>query len=271
MANLKRLVLSDGRTLAFREYGAATGLAVVFAHGNLNSRMFSPMWDTTQDVTEKCGVRLIAVDRPGYGGSTFLEGRTYRSFGEDVRQLMQSLELDKIAMLGYSSGGPNVLGAASVLGDKVLCCGLFSSDGPYKEMGINVRMFGKESITQAELVERAKGNADELRAAYQKAKPERVAMLMSDLDTALEQGPEAGPSQDGWLESRDWGIDLSAVTCPVLLYHGDQDADVPHQCSEYLAKQLPNAQLCIFEGENHSLIRRKWEQVLHSLVSTSSC
>jgi hypothetical protein len=39
MANsIRKLVLRDGRQLAWREYGAESGYPVVFTHGNLNSR-----------------------------------------------------------------------------------------------------------------------------------------------------------------------------------------------------------------------------------------
>ena len=68
-----RMVLRDGRRLAWREYGLADGFTIVFSHGNLNSRLFAPSWDMTDAITKKTGVRLIAVDRPGYGDSDFLK------------------------------------------------------------------------------------------------------------------------------------------------------------------------------------------------------
>ena len=43
--------LRDGRALALREYGSAIGLPIIFTHGNLNSRLFEPVWDLTQEVS----------------------------------------------------------------------------------------------------------------------------------------------------------------------------------------------------------------------------
>jgi len=70
-----KMVLRDGRNLAWREFGAIQqGFPVIFSHGNLNSRLFEPVWGNTDAVTNEAGVRLIAVDRPGYGESDYLEG-----------------------------------------------------------------------------------------------------------------------------------------------------------------------------------------------------
>ena len=70
-----RILLRDGRYLAFREYGLHGGFPVIFTHGNLNSQLFEPCWDSTQAVTAQAGIRLLAVDRPGYGDSSYHEVR----------------------------------------------------------------------------------------------------------------------------------------------------------------------------------------------------
>ena len=262
-----RMVLADGRHLAWREYGKKGGFPVVFAHGNLNSSQFAPLWAKTCDVTAECGARVYALDRPGYGDSCFKADRDYASMASDVKQWMQAQSIDTIAVLGYSSGGPNALAIAAGLGDSVACCGLFSTDGPYKEMGLNPRMFNCEALTYEESVKIATKNEADLRASYEKAKPERKDLLLGDIDHATKQGVDKGPSQDSVLESADWGIDLGAVRCPVLLYHGADDTDVPPECATHLAQKIPHAELSIVEGENHSMIRRKWKEVLSAVLA----
>ena len=111
--SFSRMLLRDGRHLAWREYGVAEGFAVIFSHGNLNSRLFEAAWDKTDAITKEAGVRLIAVDRPGYGESSFLEKRAYSSWADDLSQLCQELQLGPVALLGYSSGGPNSMAAAA--------------------------------------------------------------------------------------------------------------------------------------------------------------
>ena len=82
--SLSTVALRDGRRLAFREYGDTAGFPVIFMHGNLNSCLFMPAWLKTADQAHAAGARVLAVDRPGYGGSTVHIGRTYLSWAEDV-------------------------------------------------------------------------------------------------------------------------------------------------------------------------------------------
>lgn len=62
--------LKNNRTLAYAEYGSPSGTPIFFYHGIPGSRIFRP----PDKITKKMGVRLITVDRPGYGLSTFQPG-----------------------------------------------------------------------------------------------------------------------------------------------------------------------------------------------------
>jgi pimeloyl-ACP methyl ester carboxylesterase len=73
--------LADGRDLAWREFGTSDGAPVVALHGSPGSHSnFAPV----ADVAARQGVRLIALDRPGYGHSTFDPHRTYRRSAADI-------------------------------------------------------------------------------------------------------------------------------------------------------------------------------------------
>eukprot|EP00961_Rhodomonas_salina_P111997 1507474-Rhodomonas_salina.1 len=61
------MVLKDERKLAWREYGCPQGYPVIFMHGNLNSRLFEPSWTASHADAVDASVKVIAVDRPGYG------------------------------------------------------------------------------------------------------------------------------------------------------------------------------------------------------------
>lgn len=57
--------LSDGRTLAYCDYGDSRGHPVFYAHGGPGSRLEGSFFNET---AARFGFRLIATDRPGMGG-----------------------------------------------------------------------------------------------------------------------------------------------------------------------------------------------------------
>ena len=60
------LVLGDGRRVGMAVFGAGEGFPVIALHGMPGSRL---MYATMVQAAARRGVRLIAVDRPGYGRS----------------------------------------------------------------------------------------------------------------------------------------------------------------------------------------------------------
>jgi pimeloyl-ACP methyl ester carboxylesterase len=121
------LELADGRELAWIEYGTPDGVPVAAFHGSPGTRhFFAPQAETAA----RKGVRLICPDRPGYGHSTFDPGRTYKSWARDVVQLVDHLGLDRFAVLGYSSGGPNAAACARFLAERLVGCAIVSGPAP---------------------------------------------------------------------------------------------------------------------------------------------
>ena len=85
----------------------------------------------------------------------------------------------------------------------------------------------------------------------------------------MVQGNYNGVAGDTVLESSAWPFELAAVTQPVVMYHGDNDTDVFPAAAEYLAAQLPSATLHMAEGESHSIIRRKWHDLLVGVITAA--
>jgi pimeloyl-ACP methyl ester carboxylesterase len=77
--------LPDGRSLAYTEYGAPDGKPVLYFHGLPGSRLDPAMLDNGDLV--KAGIRMIACDRPGMGGSDFQPGRSFSHWPADMLPL----------------------------------------------------------------------------------------------------------------------------------------------------------------------------------------
>ncbi|MGK0401298.1 MAG: pimeloyl-ACP methyl ester carboxylesterase, partial [Candidatus Azotimanducaceae bacterium] len=71
----------DNRTISFADYGQASGKAVLCCHGGPGSRLEPKM---ISEQAAAAGFRLIGIDRPGYGKSTPLPGRSICDWTEDA-------------------------------------------------------------------------------------------------------------------------------------------------------------------------------------------
>ena len=63
-------------------------------------------------------------------------------------------------------------------------------------------------------------------------------------------------SPEGWIDDvvalrRPWGVDLSRVEAPVLLWHGADDMFSPVAHTRWLAKEIPGATLKVQPGAAH--------------------
>ena len=121
------IALKDGRRIAYCEWGDRDGMPIILCHGAPGSRVFAPDSDTTA----QAGVRLITVDRPGYGRSDPKPGRQILDWPADVEQLAAALGVDEFDVAGHSSGGPYALACASRFPERVKRVALVSCIAPY--------------------------------------------------------------------------------------------------------------------------------------------
>jgi pimeloyl-ACP methyl ester carboxylesterase len=107
---LQTLTLPDGRRLSHAQFGDPHGVPVVYCHGFPGSRLEARQTDA---FGRRLGVRVIAFDRPGYGGSDYQRGRQLTDWPADVAAALDLLGIGRFALLGISGGAPYALAAAS--------------------------------------------------------------------------------------------------------------------------------------------------------------
>jgi pimeloyl-ACP methyl ester carboxylesterase len=81
------------------------------------------------------GIRLITVDRPGYGESSPHPGRTFLNWVPDIEQLADHLKIDRFGVLSHSGGSPYALAIAYKLKERVSKVVLASPLGPFNVPG----------------------------------------------------------------------------------------------------------------------------------------
>ncbi len=103
-------MLADGRVVSWAEYGSADGAPLVMLHGTPGSRL---QFRSMHELAATAGIRLIAPERPGYGASDPRRGGiSFSAYADDLRQLLDRLELPTVTMCGVSGGGGFALAAA---------------------------------------------------------------------------------------------------------------------------------------------------------------
>lgn len=217
--------------------------------------------------------RLISYDRPGYGRSSAMPGRTVADCAEDVRAIADALELTRFAVLGISAGGPHALAAAALLPERVVAAATLCCAGPPKEASFDPDD-GRtlESIARRQLVRddptTYRSGLEEQRDFYLAATPEQVeavhAVLISEapfplsyLFCTLERVKEGyatgieGEWEDAQATSAPWGFALGSIKVPVQMWHGMVDSNVPYEHTEWIATQITGSELHITSADNH--------------------
>lgn len=90
------LVLPDGRKLGYAQYGAQAGRTVFYCHGLPGSRIEAA---GLLSMALRLDIRIIGVDRPGYGLSSPQPGRTLLDYPKDIERLAEFLGVDRYSVL----------------------------------------------------------------------------------------------------------------------------------------------------------------------------
>jgi pimeloyl-ACP methyl ester carboxylesterase len=94
--------LRSGRALAFGDYGSRVGHAVFALHGAFSCHQFFAMFD---GLAAQRGLRLLAPDRPGQGGSDYDPTFSVETWPAIVAELASALQIEDFSMIAYSEGG----------------------------------------------------------------------------------------------------------------------------------------------------------------------
>jgi pimeloyl-ACP methyl ester carboxylesterase len=282
------IALPDGRRAGYQEWGDAAGLPLFHLHGTPDCRLSRP---PDADQWRRHRLRVITMDRPGYGLSTPLPGRRVSHIAADVAALATALGIGRFAVTGSSGGGPHALACAALLGERVLGCAPMCSAAPWRQTDI-AGLIGLNRDAYRVLTEEGRpglvrflGDLRELLlddpvGAFQAQVADapatdiewnaRADVLVVRRESILEA---LRPGVDGWVDDAmalnvfDWGVDLSAVACPTRFWHGDGDKNAPLAAVERVVARVPGARLHRWPGEGHSASWRHLDEVLDDLVA----
>jgi pimeloyl-ACP methyl ester carboxylesterase len=281
----RTLKLSDGRRLAYAEYGDPHGYPTLYFHGLPGSRLEAAL---ATDTAANARVRLIAIDRPGIGASDRQPNRSLLDWPADVLQLADQLGLARFTVVGVSGGGPYAMACAYSIPERLDAVAIVSGVAPFDETALVGGMFWpiRAAVRSAQLTPSLARLG--LRPAvilgwfphfsigllgHTLNRPDRDVLARVEVHRALSRSlaeslrrGARGHTDDLLALTRGWGFRLEDVAKDIYLWHGERDRTLPIGHARYLAAKLPRAHCELVPGEGHfSLVIDRAAQIFSAL------
>jgi len=256
------LDLPDGGKLHAYDTGGAGSddrLAVFWHHGTPNiGEPPAPLFPTA----DRLGIRFVAHDRPGYGGSTRAVGRDVASAATAVAAVADALGIERFAVIGHSGGGPHALACGALLPDRVLAVVSMAGLAPHGADGLDYFAGMADSGVAAlraslegrESKERFEASGVDYDPEFT---PADLATLEGDwswlggIVGAAIRSDTGGAVDDDLAYVAPWGFDPATISAPVLFAHGGRDRVVPSSHGEWLAGHCRSAEFRLSPDDGH--------------------
>ncbi len=261
----------DGTQLHVKDMGQ--GRPVLLIHG----------WPLTGDMFEyqtlallEAGYRVITYDRRGFGQSGHpADGYNYDVFADDLASVLEELDLQQVALVGFSMGGGEIARYLSRHGaSRVAKTVLISSVAPYL-----LKDESNPDGVDASVFEDMKAQIRKDRFAFLQAfaktfygvglltNPVSEGVLDWSFTLAIMASPKATIECIDAFGRTDFRADLPAFTMPTLVIHGTGDKTVPIDPSgRAAAAGITGATLIEYDGEPHGLFATVPERLNRDLL-----
>ena len=254
------------------------GKPVVLIHGwPLNHEM----WEYQVNELPKHKIRVITYDRRGFGKSSRpWEGYDYDTFAQDLKLILEELNLTDVTLVGFSMGGGEVVRYLSKYNTdgRVTKAALVSAVTPYllktddNPTGLPQEMF--DEMKQQIEDDRPKFLADFGKKFYGVnlfSHPVSQEFLQHDLILTLNAaGHSTIKAMQAW-SATDFRADLKNINIPMIVLHGKADETVPIDASaEETIKYLPNAEYLVYYDAPHGLFythRNRFNEEIANFVN----
>jgi pimeloyl-ACP methyl ester carboxylesterase len=273
------LTRADGRRVAWSEWGGAEGRPGLLLHRNPGSRLFDPDWAATAAAE----VRLITIDRPGYGGTDPVADPTPAAASSDIVEVVGELGLDQLALIGWSGGGLFALDAAVSLGTRLRSLSLVCTPAPddaipwvpdnFRPLVEAVPADPRGAL--ASLTEACAFYADDPDAVVASdpgpadAEVRSRAGVTEALAAMMREGARQGAigmASDIVAASRGDPLPVDTIRTPVRLWYGDADWIGPEH-GHWYEGQFADAQLTLVPGAGHLLPLTNWRRILDAALT----
>lgn len=269
MASIKT---QDGTELYYKDWG--TGRPVVLIHG---WPLDADMWEYQMPTLAASGFRVIAYDRRGFGRSGQpWSGYDYDTLADDLKAVLDALDLTDVALVGFSMGGGEIARYMSRHGGaRVGKAVLVSAVTPYLLKTAEHPDGADASVFQG-MIDGIKTDRPQFFADFWPSFF-GVSLLSSPVSNeaiawahtiAMLASPKATVDCVKAFGETDFRADMAAFTVPTLVIHGDADQTVPIDISgKAAATAIAGARLEIYEGAPHAVPLTHAERLTQDLLA----
>lgn len=268
---MSTITTQDGTEIYYKDWGS--GNPVVFCHG---WPLTSDAWENQMVFLASRGYRCIAHDRRGHGRSSQpWNGNDMDTYADDLSYLIEKLELNRVALVGHSTGGGEVARYIGRHGtrrvNKVVLLGsvtplMLKTDA--NPGGLPIKAF--DDIRAGVTADRSQFFKDLTMPFYGANRP-GAKISQGVRDAFWFQGMQGGLKNEldciKAFSETDFTEDLKKFDVPTLIIHGEDDQIVPIGASAHAAaKLIKNATVKIYKGAPHGIADTHKDQLNTDLL-----
>lgn len=261
----------DGRTSHYIDEGEPGDRVVVFLGGQGTSLEAFQLTEFARTSREELGLRVVSVERNGFGQSDFDASLGYDEYVDEVLAVLDHLDVDRFVVMAISGGGAYAAHLAARVPDRVISVhaaaasptSLPTAPAPTGcDRTMAERNAENEEWTHHPMDWWSVPDSPVLAVPGWQATAYLDAVRSFYLRGSL--GDPTPLSHEGALPcGADAVADTSRITSPSYLYWGGEDEVVPLSAMHAWEAALPNvARATVYDGEGHTVQYRHWDQIL---------
>jgi non-heme chloroperoxidase len=271
--NMGTITTRDGTSIYYKDWG--TGQPVVLSHG---WPLSADSWESQAFHLASNGFRVITHDRRGHGRSSQpWNGNEMNTYADDLAQLIETLDLRNVMLIGFSTGGGEVARYIGRHGTgRIARIGLISAvpplmlKTPANPGGLPVSAF--DAIRAGSIADRSKLYRDIASGPFFGFNRPGAVVSQGMIDSFWLQGMMAGHKNAydciKAFSETDFTGDLKKFDKPTLILHGDDDQIVPiDAAARAAAKLVPHATLKVYPKAPHGLTDTHKQQLNADLLA----
>lgn len=261
----------DERTSYYIDEGTPGQRVVVYIGGQGTSLESFQLTEFARTTREQLGLRVISVERNGFGQSAFDPDLGYDDYVNEVQAVLDHLDVDRFVVMSISGGGAYAAHLASAMPDRIISLHAAAASPltlPTRpapqgcEQTMKQRNTANERSTHNPLLWWGVPGSPVLLV------PGWQDRAYSDATRSFYLGGQLGnPSALSHESALPCGAkavaDTTNITAPAYLYWGGADEVVPVSAMKAWKAALPNvAKATVYPGEGHTVQYRHWDQIL---------